>query len=327
MNADELKALSDKTFFDNDKGLINPAEHRRFNNETVDFIQDAYYATFVVDSTEKLAFWAQNAPGHDYTHVLIKPGIYTSSVGIKLKDTGTKTVVGMGGSLLNFASSAALSGITGYEAVNNDCYMTGVNVQVTGNIAVGFEACYNLIRCTATVKAESIDNAAFMSCGFLSHCSGYNTSIIARKASVYLNCTYLTNCYAETKMIIKGQESYNFKNCENLTGCLSEATGGWWATAFHYCNTLTNCTGNAQSHSNVEEGLSTGAAFYYCNKLVNCSGSGDNGITGYAFTSCIGLFMCSPTKKSKSATYSHCYMLQNKTQPVGETAEGGYNWS
>lgn len=39
MNKDELKKLSNDTFFDNDQGLINPGAHRVFNNAVIDYIQ------------------------------------------------------------------------------------------------------------------------------------------------------------------------------------------------------------------------------------------------------------------------------------------------
>lgn len=323
MNADELKALSDKTFFDNDKGLINPAEHRRFNNETVDFIQDAYYATFVVDSTEKLAFWAQNAPGHDYTHVLIKPGIYTSSVGIKLKDTGTKTVVGMGGNLISFAlPTTTMTGITGYGSEYNDSYIMGVNIQVAGKVANGFGSCCNLIRCMATVKSESssLAHAAFSNCQFLSHCSGFDTSTTG--TVIYSYCNYLTNCYAKTSMVTPDQDSYCFRNCQNCQNCQAEATAERLALGFFLCSNLTNCTGNAQSEN------AGAAGFDNCKKITTCSGSGICSGSGYGhgFSNCKGMFMCSPSGENKSGVYGSCYMRPDGTQPVGETAEGGYNW-
>jgi hypothetical protein len=36
LTKEQLKALSDKTFFDNDQGEIEPAEHRAFNNALID---------------------------------------------------------------------------------------------------------------------------------------------------------------------------------------------------------------------------------------------------------------------------------------------------
>lgn len=317
MNADELKALSDITFFDNDKGLINPAEHRRFNNETINFVQNAYYATFVVDSDEKLAIWAQNTMGHDYTHVLIKSGNYSSPTSIKLNESGTKTVMGMGGNLLNFTSSAGMIATGGLE---NDSFIMGVNIQVSGAPAIGFQGCCNLIRCTATISAESSNNAAFIYCNFISHCSGFSTGASSGTAYVYRYCSYLTNCYAKSN-VTTNNDSHNFFDCTTLTNCVSFANSAAAASGFKSCDNLTSCEGTATGG-----GSGKSAGFSLCKKLVGCRGSGNNTGTGegYGFETCQNMLMCSPDNTCKTGVYRACYMLDEK-YAVGETAEGGYN--
>jgi hypothetical protein len=46
LTKEQLKVLSDETFFDNDQGEIEPAEHRVFNEALIDFIDSGTVEVF-----------------------------------------------------------------------------------------------------------------------------------------------------------------------------------------------------------------------------------------------------------------------------------------
>jgi hypothetical protein len=60
----------------------------------------AMSATYVVDSNAKLAAWAANTAGNDYTTVLIKTGTWTINTWIDLIYAGTKRVISEAGNLI-----------------------------------------------------------------------------------------------------------------------------------------------------------------------------------------------------------------------------------
>lgn len=323
MDVNGLKQLSNDTFFDNEEGLITPETHRAFNDKTIDFIQAGYTATYIVDSAAALGAWADKVAGNDYSHVLIKPGQYIYSKPVNLTTAGTKTVVGMAGNMLFFTAEGRIvgSGIFGHEH-----FIMGVNVQVVGVDACCFQGCSHLIKCSGTVKSGSAANAVFRDCGYLSDCVGYNISANASAAVTYENCMFLTNCYASSN-VPAGRSTLDFNNCSCLTNCYSESIAGASATSFYKCENLTNCVAAAT----CAPGGSSAIGFNNCKKLVNCTGMGNStdgtgNANGYGFFNCKGMFMCSPLGVSKTMTYGMCSMLQNTTKPVGETAEGGYNW-
>lgn len=317
----ELKEQSNSTFFDNDQGLINPGDHRTFNNAMIDYIQAGQPATFVVDSDAALSAWASNTAGNDYTHVLIRPGTFSCKLTINLVNTGTKTVIGMGGSRI--VNSSSRVGIQGNNS--DDCKLMGVNMESSGAPAIAFHSCSHLIGCTGRVTCYGSDNyGTFYNCQYLTNCIGYCVAQYTY-ASAFYKCQYLTNCYANTNALTKNY-SYAFKDCNYLVNCNSDAKSVGAAMGFHSCLYLTNCRGNANGQSNYTSFGSAG--FFTCTRLINCIGLGIGGeMWGYGFLSCRGLWGCDAGGVSSSQTYRDCYMTKTGTStPVADTSVGGYNW-
>ena len=266
--------------------------------------------TFVVDSDEALAAWANNTVGNDYTSVLIKPGEWTSNKNVNLTIAGTKVVVGMPGSLLSFSS---LSGLTYLSPpTEGGHWMFGVNVEGTliGGVNCFFN-CINLINCTGTS-------------------SDYSNSVGGGTGFNY--CINLINCTGTSTGSGVGNTGTGFRNSTNLTNCTGTGTGAETGTGFRNCTNLTNCTGSGTSSGVGSYGSGTG--FYGCTNLTSCTGTGTKiGInsgagSGYGFKDCRIMMMCKPGSASTTATYSECYMhASGVNDPVLDTADGGWNVS
>jgi hypothetical protein len=344
LTKEQLKTLSDDTFFDNDNGEIEPSEHREFNNAIIDALvcgatlngedvpvnedgklemtfSGASAFTFVVDSNEALAAWANNTEGNDYSHVLIKAGTWTSDKEVNLTTAGTKVVVGQAGNLLSFTSAYGLK----YDGVPSSAayWMEGVNVNVTATSGNGFYNCTNLTNCSGTGIGTSSNG--FSNCTNLTNCTGNGRdgNLTAGGVGFYY-CTNLANCTGSGSTTGSGGSSYGvgFANCTSLANCTGTASGTGTCFGFYNCTSLTNCTGTASAYG-----------FYSCTSLANCAGSGTGSGTGaatsYGFYSCRIMLMCKPVATSgTTATYGSCYMhASGTTDPVADTAAGGWNRS
>ena len=195
--------------------------------------------TFVVDSNEKLAAWANATEDNDYTSVLIKKGEWTSNIGVNLTTAGTKVVVGEAGSKLVFNSAEKC---IYYDTPPNksEYYMLGVTVEGT-SISYGFNSCANLTNCTGT---------GFYLCANLTNCTGTGISY------GFNSCANLTNCTGT------GSRT-GFHLCTNLTNC----TGTGINYGFNSCANLTNCTGTGTGGDN-------GYGFKLCNNVIGCKAGG-----------------------------------------------------
>ena len=155
---------------------------------------NAVLYTFVVDSNEKLAAWANNdkASGQDYTSVLIRKGEWTSNAGVNLTTAGTKVVVGEPGSKLVFNNVE--KGLYYTTAPTGpDYYMRDVTVTAgtgTGNGSgkgYGFNSCTNLTNCTGTGNGNGY-GYGFYSC----------KTVIGCKAGKHCTTSVFQECYASS---------------------------------------------------------------------------------------------------------------------------------
>ncbi|MCD8186227.1 MAG: hypothetical protein LUD68_07180 [Rikenellaceae bacterium] len=158
--------------------------HRILNGATV--------GTFVIDSHAALAAWANHTPGNDYTSVVVKSGTWTSDKRIHLGETGTKAVIGEGGSILAFTCPDGL----GYDFESwgpknptSDYFIVGITVHMIhgGN---AFTSCCNLTGCHA-VGIPITYSMAFFECQNVINCSAVSFWI------GFDNTLFITNCYAK----------------------------------------------------------------------------------------------------------------------------------
>jgi hypothetical protein len=316
----QIKELSDGVFFNNGQGEIDPAEVRAFNRKFIDFII-RLSATFIIDSDEALADWANNTPGNNYTNVLIKPGVWTSSKEVNLTTAGTKAVTGMPASLLSFTSGYGLR--YGAAPTMSEYWMRGVNAKAAGADSdfVCFLNCTNLANCTGASTGASGEYryTGFKNCTNLTGCTGTGENTGNDHAYCYgfQDCTNLINCTGTATNTGYGA-SYGFMNCTSLTNCTGTATAtateDAGAVGFFTCTNLVNCTGTGT-------GVNYGFGFLTCTNLVNCTGTGSGAIVGHGFSGCRIMLFC-------SGTYLGCYMhATGSTDPVGDTAAGGWNRS
>ena len=284
-----------------------------------------YHYTYVIDSDEALANWANNdkSQGQYYTSVLIRKGEWTSTVGVNLTTTGTKVVVGEAGSKLVFNNVE--KGLY-YDAAPStaDYYMQGVNVEVTNDAWSGANA------------------YGFYNCINLTNCAGIGTGISGSNANGYgfANCTNLTNC---TGTGIGSSVSdyvrtlgYGFANCTNLTNCTgtgkdaavaSENTLTGECYGFTNCTNLTHCTGTGTGTGTVSAG-SIGYAFFMCVNLTNCTGTGTGTNEGIGFVECMAVSRCKAGAHCSRAVFYGSYASSgdaNNAYECADTANGGFN--
>ena len=274
--------------------------------------------TFVVDSDEKLAKWANNdtSNGEDYTSVLIQKGTWKSSVGVNLTTTKTKVVVGAAGSKLNFSNvEKALF----FEELHcdNEYYIQNVsldNSNSNSTACYGFYNCNNLTNCTGSTTGSRI-GFDFYNCSNLTNCTSSSTCTYFNYS--FYSCSNLTNC---TSTSTGSTTCYSFYNCSNLTNCTGSSTGTGSCYSFYNCSNLTNCTGSSTS----TEGY--GYSFYNCSNLTNCTGS-STGTEGYGFCYCYGVSRCKANGNCTTEVFNSCVASQSykSTYAVADTPAGGFN--
>jgi hypothetical protein len=185
--------------------------------------------TFVIDSDEKLAEWANNdrSKGQDYTSVLIRKGEWFIGKEINLTDTVTKVVKGEAGSKLIFDYGQNSLYYTSIPT-DNDCYIKGVNVVKTYR-GKGFYNCKNLINCTCKVTEEG-DCIAFSNCENIINCTGYGRG---DNGYGFRDCKNLTNCKGIGVIEYEEGSGYGFYNCRAVYHC--KAGGSCTSGVFNQC--------------------------------------------------------------------------------------------
>jgi hypothetical protein len=264
--------------------------------------------TYVVDSDETLADWVNNADGHDYTHVLIKAGTWSSDKEVNLTAAGTKVVVGQIDSLLSFTSVNGLV-YTSLPA-SNEYRMVGVNVLVN-NYGFAFQNCINLTDCSGNGQM------VFYYCTNLINCTCHSSSFNGNEAYSFFYCKKLINCYNGNN-----NDGYHyFYHCDDLINCT-----GSDKCCFYYCANLSNCSSSnftgCKNLTNCTCSGDTGIGFSFsnCKKLINCTG-GDN--YTYSFYSCSELTNCTGGNNCVHG-FSDCTDLANCTISTSNSA-GFYN--
>jgi hypothetical protein len=269
--------------------------------------------TYIVDSDEALADWANNTAGNDYSHVLIKKGTWTSNKEINLTDAGTKVVVGEAGGLLSFTSVNGL--VYNSLPATNDYRMMGVNV-VVDNYGSSFKYCINLTNCYGSGQM------VFAYCTNLTNCISHTNPYNQNSMYSFFYCKKLTNCYSSNSNSIH----YCFHHCDDLVNCTGSSK-----YCFYQCTNLSNCTGGSSfdnshcfSHctnlTNCTCSSSTGYGFSNCKKLTNCTGSDNN---GDCFASCISLTNCIGGNNCSDG-FNGCSDLANCTVSTSRIGSVGF---
>jgi len=247
----------------------------------------AIMPTFVVDSNQALSDWGWNAPGNDYSHVLIKRGTWSLAIGaqvrtygIDLNRSGTKAVTGEPGSILAIeavsgmtpspSEFSAMRGLSSYPG-GNDEFIEGVTINLTvsgygGMEASAFKTLRNLIRCGASVVYSGVSYAG-------------QSSLI----SGFWDCRNLRSCNAYASQIGAALDArvFGFSNCFVLDACVGGATTNN-ATALALACGFTNsmymqsCIGNASCNSNASGASETAYGIALSSVLNGCYGTARN---------------------------------------------------
>jgi len=221
--------------------------------------------TYVVDSDQKLADWANNVQGNDYTRVLIRAGTWTLNTAltggtsiaplavIDTTSTGTKCVVGESGSeiVINNTRTADtyIVGIKGYltgnypnfSVLSRDYFMHNVNITLSttgsgssSSYGYGFYQCTNLTNCTGSGSSYGY-GCGFSGCTNLTNCTGtgYGTGYSYGYGYGFHQCrTGFGNKRGDTAS--KTSTFYNCLMAQDKTGTIpssndwaNTSAGGW----------------------------------------------------------------------------------------------------
>jgi hypothetical protein len=209
--------------------------------------------------------------------------------------------------------------VTGFRFWSNliDCVVTGGTSAATITTSydlqmIGFQGCYNLSNCNATIECLTAYSAnlylcCFSYCKYLISCTG--RSFTNNKVSrTFWYCDYLHNC----NVILYSISGYScniivgYGYCNSVTGCNVIAkvnsdsssniiSAGF--TGFQTCYYLNNCGVNLiVSMSEVKIASNGMSAYETCRYIVNCLFSCDSmwpmDNLSCAFYSCYSLTSC-----------------------------------
>lgn len=343
MKRDELKKLSNDTFFDNNTGGITAEGHRAFNAALIDSIPDAVetatnttlgkvkgsvnpgsvgialdgsmsvnayvaQATFVIDSNNALAAWANNTAGNDYSIVAIARGAWESDTAVNLTSTRTKAVIGLPGSELVFTSIRGLY----YDTLPTtpDYFMDNVTISLnrtveTSMLAImAFYQVGYLHRCIAkrtVAGANMILIQAFTSCKNLTSCQFVGTQGITSMLLVsgFSDCEYLNQCHVSIMTAENSQSIYNcYSSCKKMNNC-----------SVDYVKASTS-KGNENILSQCEDIIGA--------RITTTGKSGGNSVC----SACKRMFLCTTECQSNDA-YTSCESTTGVK--ADDTPAGGFN--
>jgi hypothetical protein len=210
--------------------------------------------TFVIDSDADLAAWATNAPGNDYSRILIKAGTWTYNApasnggslsapltAIDISDGRTLSVLGESGSLIviNHQSTATthFCGIKGKINAENYCFFKNVQVQLSQNNnsgnsnGYGFYNCNNLTNCTGTVTGTgttgyTVIGYGFYNCNNLTNCTGTGTGTTGSSGYAFHTCRTGLGCKNKNSVNTSFLSCY-MEQSTGTTAWANTAAGGW----------------------------------------------------------------------------------------------------
>jgi hypothetical protein len=298
--------------------------------------------TFVVDTDEKLAIWASNIEGNNYSSVLVvgNRAITKSGVAIDLTVTGTQRVTGAVGSSIAFTgSSQAIKGFVtgtypdlvppredyyienlaitttsgyGFAYCSNLIGCSHVSVPLTAG-SVSFYYCYKLRNCSSNVGHLIGETHSFWYCLYLDSCTALKNTTVIRSGNSdarFYSCKYLTNCYGYGYSSGGGGVAVNgvgYHSCENLTGCIAEAYNGSansLAVGYQSCTNISGCSAICVNATGNTN--SVASTYLSCTNISGCSAIATTNVgCSVGYQSCTNISGCSASVKKNNVTLSH----------------------
>lgn len=282
--------------------------------------------TYIIDSNQKLADWANNVAGNDYTNILIKKGTYSFTFSstsalqykpkINLTDTGTKTITGEAGSQIDIIVTGSYDVYAmGYTALpENDVYfIKGLNLTFTRSGANSHAKALQYIR--------NLSNCNIIAVTTASNGVGHPIDF----------CYNVVNCTASGSGGING---LGISGCTNVVNC--KATGIKTSTntispngtGIYNCVNVVNCVGIGEV--TVSSSTMSGSGFRLCKNVSNCTGTGTaaGSTKGYGFDNCTGIHNCKAGGHCTTAVFFESSANQgdyNSTYAAANTPNGGWN--
>ena len=255
------------------EGLKNASANVAVNAETF---------TYVVDSDQKLADWANNVEGNDYTSVLIRKGEWTVSHYINLTKTKTLRIVGEAGSKIIF--SGDIPSCVGELPIGSCEYALMFYYSDDGDGGLHYDP-FQFYMHGVTIEAElSLQGtlSGMVLCGNLHncHCKVTNTSYSVK---AFEQCTYLHNCVGEAWSEAANRYAHGFNSCEYVTECkgLGYNSGSKGeGVGFSGCVGVSKCSkGHGSSNTALFDGCYASVGFSNISetyKVANTANGGFN---------------------------------------------------
>jgi hypothetical protein len=265
------------------------------------------FATFVIDSNEKLQEWVNNSNKNDYSHVLIKSGFYglDDEVTVNLTNTGTYAVTGEANSRLHRVSLS-------YDEVPPD---VDYNNYFIKNVTISygtFSRCINLYNCKAT---------AYEYCNNINGCTANSIAMSTMISNCRINVSQGSPAFTQSSQIsnctvtMLSNNSTGFVESEMISNCTVNSNSSN-SVGFKNCEKITDCSFMVNN-----TGSSSAVGFKECIDIKSCY---SNSVPG--FSECRVMFGCSGQNSIVLNPFHLCYMnITGDTNPVGDTATGGYN--
>jgi hypothetical protein len=322
--------------------------------------------TYVVDSDQKLADWANNVSGNDYSSVFIKNGEYTvidntANFG-KINIEGFANIPAIislyksNTSLVVFDTYAKIICIKQYNNNSQEGNVFFAAISESYNIDNSFRINSTIIN----LNIELINNNTGKSTqGFcVYNINNLSNALVTSKIALaeinstycYAYCNNLYNCHAykdDSTAIGNGNSGGYFMYCNNIVQPLCRHTmkNSVYMNAHFYrssiiSNYYVKSSNNNEIHifeycNNLTNCYADNScnnncwSYRFCNMLFNCTGKAISGSSyyGYAFDNCKGMWQ-NKALISTTGQYSNCSVSISGTGPApADTADGGWNYS
>ena len=245
--------------------------------------------TFVVDSNEAFAAWANNdrSKGQDYTSVLIRRGTWTSTKGVDLTNAGTYSIKGEPGSKLVFnlqthnymytsvydSSSKGVAGLYYQRTITSsttcpEYYIRDLDIEfnvLKDNTDRDFSEAVAILRCVNIERCKVVSKAT---------CTTHTSRGYVRPIAFGYSQN-LRNNYAMSEIIT----TYNGNTC-----------------AIGRCRIISHC--HAESYlGESRESAARGTGFFTCYDVYRCTGKtgGAHYYESYTSSTSITEYACANT--------------------------------
>jgi hypothetical protein len=265
--------------------------------------------TYVIDSNEALADYANSVSGNDYTSVLIKKGTWSINISKNIASYNTKLIYFEDGAKIVINSDGATDSVM-WQGNSTRMFNGDFELNYSGNSKtfIGLGSFDELVNCKISVKITgSITGygSCFNACKNLKNCRITSLSF-SNSIPIFYGfnlCHRLFNCDIDVWLTASNCGSFIlFNECISLNDCRCERSGlgtiGCELKGFVNCKVLSNCRVSVSDQKHPLYG------FENCEKMAQCNFYCYNitDSTCFGFYQCKHLYDCI-VEEIKTSTY------------------------